>query len=92
MDRLVNDKELKNVSGGLHDYEASAGYKVEVNGNEYDVVNDNWGCPCRALGHDPIPSGSRGSVMLCAHCINFHYLREIKKENINGWNGYCSWE
>lgn len=92
MDKLVSDKELENVSGGLHNYEASAGYKVEHNGNEYDVVNDNWGCPCRALGHEPTPNGFRLQVTLCIHCADFHFLREIKKDNINGWNGYCTWK
>ena len=91
MEKLINNEELENVSGGLHNYEASAGYKVEVDGVEYDVVDGTWGCPCKDLGNDPIPTGYP-FVKLCMHCKNFHYLRDIGKDNINGWNGYCTWE
>ena len=92
MKELIGNEELENISGGLHNYEASGGHKVEVNGNEYDVVDVDWDPPCRALGHEPSSHYSSHRISRCSDCKDFRYLRELGKDNINGWQGYCVWE
>ena len=88
---LSND-DLEKVSGGQVDYEASAGYKVNVNGHLFNVVDGEWGCPCRAFGHEPNfqinPYGGCYGGKYCEYCLEFRRL----DTPINGWHGYCIWE
>ncbi|MDO4940915.1 MAG: hypothetical protein Q4E33_04405 [Erysipelotrichaceae bacterium] len=78
----LNDEETKQVTGGV-DYGDSDGYKY----NGYNVVNSDWGKPCRKYGLWPSPvEGFRmAQVQLCYQCKHYKEL----PEPINGWDGYC---
>ena len=92
MSEVLNENELNDVNGGyLHNYPASAGFKVEIDGNEYDVVDSSWGCPCHDLGHEP-DSDNLFGAFICMECKSFKYLFDKDIDNINGWDGYCTWE
>ena len=90
--KSLSDKELENVIGGSIDYPASAGYKVEGDGKLYNVVNSNWGAPCRDFGNVAPFYDANYQPHYCQNCSAYRKLRDIGKGNINGWDGYCSWE
>ncbi|MCQ2911624.1 MAG: hypothetical protein MJ244_05475 [Clostridia bacterium] len=77
----LKDKELESVTGGENEYPDSAGYQY----NGYNVVDSDWGCPCKNEGHSPDFEVSGGFV--CCHCKNYETL----SSPINGWHGYCTW-
>ena len=90
----IKDENTEKAVGGIHNYKESAGYKFRFNGNDYDVVDWDWACPCRRYGHYPIqrsdlPAGYR--VDCCEECRDFCRLYDAGAKDINGWQGFCLW-
>ena len=79
----LKDEELEKVNGGIKFYD-SRGYTY----NGYNVVDVNWGCPCKKLKNVTLPD-EVNQVRFCGYCPYFVHLNP--RNAINGWCGYCTW-
>lgn len=79
----LKDEQLAQVSGGVA-FKDSAGWKYDG----YNVVDFDWGCPCKKHNFDPpvTPTFMFGEV--CGYCQYYKTL----STRINGWAGYCTWK
>ena len=92
--KILTDEELGKVVGGQVDYPESAGFKVEVNGHYLNVVGEDWGGPCHALGHNPDYFNANYKPHWCENCREYREIKDLGLgvDSINGWKGYCIWE
>ena len=90
--RPLKEEELKQVNGGQVIYPDSAGYSVTVDGHVLNVVDDDWGGPCHAFGHEPDYWAGDWQPHWCKYCREYRELKEIGLDRINGWRGFCTWE